>query len=269
MNSLFLYIQSIVSFMVDKTISVFSNINYNTYILFILFGFSKMRVNIHNTIKHHTPGLYENYQSGLVFWNRQVKYMFSLIYNHRIEPNEVSWINHSTLDHFYPNIHSDAYSYIEKYEYLPDLQIDYTTLFNTSILLTYTKSFINETNTSQLFTMKHDEKYIYRILSTNTNIITPYCIKPSKTHFLSIIYTHPKLDNGIHIEIPKNGLLQGNEILSQHFILRYLEYQSFPFWFDLKYTLQIMDNNINQFTLSSNQYLLLSEKEYIIKNLPH
>jgi hypothetical protein len=267
MNSLFLFIQKFVSFIVNKILDYFSKINYNAYILFILFTLSKIWINMVNRMKHKMPGLYRKYQNCLVFWNRQIQLIYSFIYNHRVEPYEQNWVNHSTLD---PSI--IPVKYLEKYDFNTTTStsaqcIDAATLFNTAILLTNTKSFINNCNITQLLTMKNENQYIYRVLSPQKNVIPVYCNDPSKTKFLSILYTHSKMENPVYIEIPKNALLQGNEILSQHFILRYLEYQSMPFLFDLTYSIQIMDNNINQFTLKSNQYILLTETDYIVKTI--
>jgi hypothetical protein len=267
MNSLFLFIQKFVSFIINKIFDFFSNINYNAYILFILFTFSKMWINMGNRMKHQIPGLYRKYQNCLILWNRHIQVIYSFIYNHRVEPYEQNWVNHSTID---PSI--IPFKYLEKYEFhstksTSDKCIDAPTVFNTAILLTNTKSFINNCNITQLLTMKNENQYIYRVLSPQKTVIPVYCNDLSKMNFLSILYTHSKMENAVYIEIPKNALLQGNEILSQHFILRYLEHQSMPFLFDLTYSIQIMDNNINQFTLNSNQYVLLTETDYIVKTI--
>jgi hypothetical protein len=75
------------------------------------------------------------------------------------------------------------------------------------------------------------------------------------------------MEHPIHINIPKNWFLIGNEILSSIFILRYLQYQSSEFVFDYNYILQIIDNNINQFNMKCHQYILLEENEYKVLNL--
>jgi hypothetical protein len=53
----------------------------------------------------------------------------------------------------------------------------------------------------------------------------------------------------------------GNEIFSNTFVLRHLEYSNCDYVFDNKYTLTVMDNNMNIYTLKYDNYLLVKENE--------
>jgi hypothetical protein len=47
-----------------------------------------------------------------------------------------------------------------------------------------------------------------------------------------------------------------------------LEYQSLSYVFDDKYTLDIIDNDMNMLTLNSSQYGLLTEDGWSVLNIP-
>jgi hypothetical protein len=82
--------------------------------------------------------------------------------------------------------------------------------------------------------------------------------------FLSILYSHPKMKNAIHIDLDTGIFLVGNEILSTAFVERYLMYQSQPYIFDANYKLEIMDNKIQMFDLTCSQYIVLTKNGYEI-----
>ena len=104
---------------------------------------------------------------------------------------------------------------------------------------------------------------MYRTLPAGLTENKLFALTKSNVKFLSIIYMHPSIENAIHIDIPKNALICGNEILSSVFVLRYLEYQSMPYGqFDLDYTIYIIDNHVNQLQIKSNQYIVLLENKY-------
>jgi hypothetical protein len=51
-------------------------------------------------------------------------------------------------------------------------------------------------------------------------------------------------------------------LFSSAFILRMLYYQTLPFVFDMRYTLDIMDNELNMLSLNSLQSIVLNETNY-------
>jgi len=92
--------------------------------------------------------------------------------------------------------------------------------------------------------------------------ITPR--EESEVEFLGIEYRHPKMSAPISLSLPKSMCIVGNELFSAAFVLRCLQYE--PLWtsfvFDKDYLLTIMDDNIHQYTLHSNEYIVL-EKEHL------
>lgn len=103
-----------------------------------------------------------------------------------------------------------------------------------------------------------------RICRKNKIISSTY--EPTKKFFLSIEYSHPEMENPIEIHLLNEYYISDNEIFSNTFVLRCLEYQTDPFVFDENYSLTIMDCNVNTVTLKYNQYILLSKNEYLIQN---
>jgi hypothetical protein len=89
--------------------------------------------------------------------------------------------------------------------------------------------------------------------------------EPSNVKFLSIKYSHTNMKHPIFFELDRMYFIVGNEILSNTFILRLLSYQTESYVFDDSYTLEIVDNNINVKILTYNNYILLEEKDYKIK----
>jgi hypothetical protein len=95
----------------------------------------------------------------------------------------------------------------------------------------------------------------------------PIVFEDSDSEFISIEYRHPLQYKSIPIIIPKGMYKVGNEILSPTFILRYLKYQSSSYHFDMEYTINIIDNNVNMITLKSDNYILLKPNGYTIETM--
>ena len=56
----------------------------------------------------------------------------------------------------------------------------------------------------------------------------------------------------------------GNELFSPAFLLRLLDHQLEPFYFDDNYQLVLVDNNLVSFILKPNQYIQLNLNTYDI-----
>lgn len=92
---------------------------------------------------------------------------------------------------------------------------------------------------------------------------------PSRVRFLSIEYSHPKMNYTVPLELPKCYFVAGNHILSSTFVLRMLAYTvgNAGYVFDDDYVLKIMDKNIRYFELKSDQFIELDPMLYIIRNV--
>lgn len=90
----------------------------------------------------------------------------------------------------------------------------------------------------------------------------------SKVRFISIEYSHPKLTGHLIINIPVEYCFEGNQILSPLFVCRYLAYNygTHVFFEDMNYTLTIIDNYLNIFTINKDQKITLGIEEYEINH---
>jgi hypothetical protein len=106
----------------------------------------------------------------------------------------------------------------------------------------------------------------------NNIILDKICkkkLKPifSSIRFLSVTYTNKEQTYSITLNVYKECLVVGNEILGYTHVLRMLEYQNEPFVFKMDYFLDIIDSNINIFHLKSNEYLKMEKEGYIVERL--
>lgn len=84
----------------------------------------------------------------------------------------------------------------------------------------------------------------------------------SKVKFFDIQYHHPDMREPLILELSREYYYAGNQLFSDAFVYRMLLYQPFPFVFDERYTLEIMDNDLETMTLKSNEYLVLEASIY-------
>jgi hypothetical protein len=159
------------------------------------------------------------------------------------------------------------YKYVETYYNITDCDIDIIEQIIDAL-------FIDLFNTRQLENLviikTGDGHYISQVIENKKDIskmikILIDRLNPIKSPFLTVEYSHPRMQKPILIEIDKGLFLENNHILSPLFIKRYLEYQSEPYYFDLDYKITIMDKNINLVDLCSNDYIEFNKKGYTIK----
>jgi hypothetical protein len=131
-------------------------------------------------------------------------------------------------------------------------------------------------NTSHLITIKYNNMSCVhtkcRFLENNilennileNNILENRPSKISNVDFLTVQYTHYKMDYTIDLVLPKYLFFCGNEILSNVFILKLLKQQSLYYVFDKHYNIQLIDSNISQINLTYNEYIILFKDHYNI-----
>ena len=88
---------------------------------------------------------------------------------------------------------------------------------------------------------------------------------PSAAQFLSVEYSHPVMDTAVGLTVDSAWLYAGNELFTPAFVLRLLDYQSIAYYFDLEYTVKIMDSECNILTLTADNFMLLTTEGYEIK----
>lgn len=89
----------------------------------------------------------------------------------------------------------------------------------------------------------------------------------SKIEFLSISYSHPDMEESISIELSPKYLFCENHILSRTFIAKYLTQLPIyvKYTLDEKYTVDVMDGDLNQIQLGWNDYLIIFSDSYKIQ----
>jgi hypothetical protein len=97
-----------------------------------------------------------------------------------------------------------------------------------------------------------------------------YYSSKNKIGFLSIEYSHPKLEYQLSINLDSSYYVQNNDILDSIFIANYLRknYKEDSFILDDNYKINIIDQNANIFQLQNNEYIHFKNHEEwcIIKN---
>jgi len=182
------------------------------------------------------------------------------------EPYKYPWISKSWLT---PNLTSITARYVLNEEYKTNFDEVFIYLFNTlydSMNRQY-KTFCNDTitNKSALFIMKlfTEDNDTCHIVSIHDAQI-PSTIQKSAAKFLSIEYKHPEMETSIEIHMDKTWFYTGNVLFTPTFVLRALKYQSQQFYFDMNYTICIMDKDINMIEFGSHKYILLTETGFEI-----
>ena len=84
----------------------------------------------------------------------------------------------------------------------------------------------------------------------------------SNVSFLSIEYTHPKMENSIFFELGTQFSIIGNELFTPSFIKYLLEHQFHEYTFDNDYILNIMDTNMDIQQLTYKQYVKIEENKF-------
>ena len=90
--------------------------------------------------------------------------------------------------------------------------------------------------------------------------------EPSRVSFITVSYEHPDMPRGLRLVIDPQYMMVGNCLLNRVFVFRLLRYQynRGDYVFDDRYTLKVMDLNINVRTLTSKQGVVIGLKDYII-----
>lgn len=237
-------------------------------------------VSLYHTTKSYFEYTYDTYPIVRGATN-ELKLAYDMLhasyYSYHTEPPVEPWlcvvfINKNNL----PERKNNPYTFIEDYSYfLPyenENEIDETSYYNEYLEEAHdaANNIIDfESIYESIIVMNVKNTYYYRILYNTQRTFEPITAVSNNcdSHFLTIQYCHPKQKITIDIQFDKRIYIIGNEILSPTFVLRYLEYQSIPFYFDKDYTIDIMDTNINMFTLTSNEYICLEKDTYKIKKL--
>ena len=150
---------------------------------------------------------------------------------------------------------------------------EYTVVENSvnEILLKKFKSVMEEnasenenTHVDILYTFKTPAYILCKVTNKFEKDDANYIVEKSDVKFLSVEYINPDMKEPIIFKLNKDVFQIGNELLSNAFVLRYLQYQTQFYVYANDYTITVIDDKVNQFTLNSKQYVLLDKHEYKI-----
>lgn len=193
------------------------------------------------------------------------------IEGYKVEPIQSNWVSTHILIRNNHLFKGNKYIHIENYQMMttdlnPDCsyngKIENGVMYFYNILQSLISSLMHVVDA--IVVMKDGDRYIIRSI---LNKHTEFHHKASKSVFLSVAYKHPDIENPIAIEIPESMYQVGNVLLTPMFVKRYLEYQSLSYVFDEKYTLDIIDNDMNMLTMNSKQFGILTEEGWNIVDI--
>ena len=178
-----------------------------------------------------------------------VNIIYNYLYHVQKEPKEKEWTNISWIVPIKNNtIFYDNYSKPNDRNQYPEKEIPY--LF---ISLLNSNYFIRESRVN----LNNIKRYLYFSKSVSFQ---------SKFHFVYIQYYHPKLEKYFQISLDSKYYMIGNEILSSIFIARYFHYTYGMHFYHNDYHLDIIDENMNYFTINKNNFIFIHENGYKIKS---
>ena len=202
-----------------------------------------------------------------------IRYTRAVINNYKIEPKENYWISLSIMFKNNDTYVTNSSSILEDYKLINSPQPSSDSI-NDEYCLKYfceTAKSIAETSDhidETMITLKLPNSTLTRAFKPVNNINNNNDIEYSKTKssvsLLSVVYSHPRMEEKLVMDLPPEYFYVNNEILSPLFIKRYLEYQPNTYIFDDTYTISIMDNMINMVSLTSKNSILLKETTYTV-----
>ena len=194
-----------------------------------------------------------------------------IIYN-RFEPSTPIWINtckyiqdgcNTTTQDNYVIFNEHELEYWSKHLF-DNAANTYTTNYDIFCGKLEKEEHIHENDTLVIANLCPNKTIIRFAKNMDKSVLS--CISKSYVNFLEIEYTFRE-NFRITIELPKSQYIVGNEVLSKTYILRYLEhlplYVNWSFN-DTEYSLRIIDDDSNVFTIKSNQYIRLGKDDYNI-----
>ena len=201
-------------------------------------------------------------------WN---KYIHCYITNTKIEPPDKYWI--STWYIMKNDYDSPVFLTKETYCY------PITNNLNSDIIDDIMNTYFKNTYFNclyQLYNSPNIHEFLIIIKTNNVkrvvvcniqnknNLLLEARNNISDVRFLTVQYTHPKMKYTINIKLPDDFFICNNELLSKTFVKMWLEHQSEKYHYDMDYLIKIIDYNINQFDIKSNQSIVIYKNKYVI-----
>lgn len=240
----------------------------------------KWYVFVHTHLRLTYDYLYEEYpifkmtMDDFTFYQNNLN---GIINRYNVEPNEKCWIltkflmdNDIVINSSYQVCLDKAKAYQSKsFEHLPHEEQTYVKCtLNESIDVT--RSIVNATNRLQegfILSKLYDDYICHSYFNDPSENIELKFPRESCEHYLiNVEYSHPDLDYSIKLDLHSMYLV-GNIVLTPMFLHHFLSLQPLPYIIDDKYTLNIIDHNVNNVVLDCNKYIVFDRSKYIVKSM--
>lgn len=225
----------------------------------LLWKYSDLRVFLDDKYNHY----YDNnkyFKLTMDYSHSMFGYFKRKLTTECILPEENIW-------HQYISIieNESTYKYSESFEILDNI-ISNETKYIESIELS--KDFFNDFLNANLCCLlsKFKDTYVVRNNFTKSNQCDYF--QKSNVSILSVVYSHPKMEQKINIELPNEMLYCHNQLFNAAFVyfcLKYFNKQDFTF--DEDYNVEIMDSNVEIMNLTYNHYLYVGLDNFEIKQI--
>jgi hypothetical protein len=253
-ENIFIQIKNVLEFTIDISIQLLQ-----TTIMYLIFFSSSVYVHMAAAFKQlcdKYPELNEFVEKCTVAINSFEKNLQKIFANYRFEPEYSPWISIVWMDG--DNDFSEDYFNFSEEIYSENSMRLYYDIWMKECMQ---KSMDGNDG---IIIMKCGDK-------TLCNMIDKYdeknTFEPSNVKLLAIEYKHPAMNEPVLIQLDRSWFLCGNQLLSQLFVRRYLDYQPSPFYFDGKYTITLIDNNMNVTKIDHSNYIVIEKDGYrIVEN---
>lgn len=197
------------------------------------------------------------------------KWTIAIYWNIRIEPFHPIWITQNHLLMYgieqpsYTLHNLDSYTFINDDNPLSSMYTFIRKFNETAFALSKIK--LNCIHNEKLLYARFNEISVVRVQSAELVQLDTFddFTRPSKVAFLSVTLTLNR--KKYNIDVDKSWLYVNNELFSKTFLKRYFDYHNVDIRFTNEYVVDIMDSNINMFKLKPGDYILLNQKDYVIK----
>jgi hypothetical protein len=184
--------------------------------------------------------------------------VYKFVTNTKSESTSSKWIQICRVD-------KNGKTYVETYDILPDEMTD------TECAAKFSGAYLSVLNESGDFQdtcviLKTNNLYHVDICSRSEIVLHPDMpIKQCPFVPISVNYVHPDMAEPIDLSFISGEMYcVGNYLLSTAFVRRCLEYQPTPFVFDDRYTIQVIDSNVDMHTLTHSDYMKITENQIVI-----
>ena len=240
-------------------------------------------ISIYNSVKKNCYNTYlciYHFHPKITFFIDNIHYSYH-IYNATnlgltVQPFSKYWIaNIYYCKHFHNFYNFYYYKQLHHYDHISHILNLFQHIYNSSILRT-SANYNNSYLLQKIILCRINDIYVSRIsnftqdnvFSNLTKNIQDSFFQKSNVSFLTIELA---CNNHVYsISLDKSFFYVNNQILSTAFIKYYFQHnlpnENLLISYD-DYTIHLMDNNINTFTIQNNQYITLSENSYQIENI--